>query len=431
MVVAFGGRFVISVGLTRGSINSIRNIRMRPTEALSKSTQAPTAASGAAHVEKNKPSGSPRYAFVDLLRGWALVIMIETHVINAYLPAGARRSGVFFWLSFLNGLVAPSFLFASGFSVVLQARRQWADWLRLGPAFRKHIKRLGFIILVAYYLHLPYFGLSRFLVPQDRAFWQRALQIDVLQCIVVSLLLIDALIFLLRSQTLFVWASAICAAATMLATPWMWDQDFTKSLPLSLAMFLNPHGVSLFPIFPWMSFVLAGSCAAHLFLNAAARQQDARYMRWALFAGILIILAALGARSVPVLSAWNGDFYRTSPLYVLIRLGCVLIFCVAFYVTEKRLGWVPAPIRLAGQESLLVYGAHLLIIFSVLRQPPLATILGREAGYGACLALSGALILLMLWSAQVWHGWKREQPRIGRYALLSGVGATLAAFILR
>jgi len=72
------------------------------------------------------PAKAPRYAFVDLLRGFALVMMIETHVCNAYLPFALKKgSEFFFWLSFVNGLVAPAFLFASGFSIVLQSNSQW------------------------------------------------------------------------------------------------------------------------------------------------------------------------------------------------------------------------------------------------------------------------------------------------------------------
>ena len=110
---------------------------------------------------KPKP-GHARYIFVIFWRGLALIVMIETHVINAYLPAVSRHTEFFFWLSFVNGLVAPAFLFASGFSLVLQAHRNWEAWLRFGPALRKQMRRLGFILLVAYYLHLPYFGISKF-----------------------------------------------------------------------------------------------------------------------------------------------------------------------------------------------------------------------------------------------------------------------------
>lgn len=380
---------------------------------------------------KPASAGSQRFAFVDLLRGLALVIMVETHVVNAYLPPSARKSALFFWLSFANGLVAPSFLFASGFSLMLQARRQWEDWLGFGPVFRKHMRRLGFILLVAYFMHLPHFGLSRFLVRQDQAFWKGAFQVDVLQCIVISLLAIDGLILLTRKRALAVWTTASLGVGAMLVTPWIWAQNFIGRVPLSLAMFLNPHGVSLFPLFPWMCFVTAGSCAAHLFLNAVEKRTEVRYMSWTFFVSLAAIAGALGARELPLFSAWNVGFYRTSPLYVVIRLGCVLMLCAGLYFMEKRLGWVPGGIRLAGQESLVVYTAHLLLIFSVLRRPPVASILGREAGYGVCLALSVGLILLMILLARFWHGWKRNSPALARGGLAVLVAASVIIFLLR
>ena len=98
---------------------------------------------------------------------------------------------------------------------------------------------------------------------------------------------------------------------------------------------------------------------------------------------------------------------------------------------EKKLGWMPNAIRLAGQESLLVYCAHLLLIFSVLRRPPVSTILGREAGYGFCFLMSAVLILLMLCLAAVWHGWKRNHPRSTRMALVGLVALNVVVFLLR
>jgi len=386
---------------------------------------------GSAHLGGAKSGGSQRFGFVDLLRGLALIVMVETHVVNAYLPKTAREHAFFFWLSFVNGLVAPSFLFASGFSVIIQARRQWEDFLHSGPAFRKHLRRLGFILLAAYYLHLPHFGLSRYLAPQNQAFWKTAFQVDVLQCIVVSLLAIDALIFLTRRPRIHFWAVATVGISATLLTPWFWAQDFSARMPLPLAMFLNPHGVSLFPIFPWISFVAAGSCAALLFLEAVEKHEDARFMTRSFWLAAAAIAAALLVRGLPLFHSWNVDFYKISPLYVLIRLGCVVILCAGLYAMEKKLGWMPNAIRLAGQESLLVYCAHLLLIFSVLRRPPVSTILGREAGYGFCFLMSAVLILLMLCLAAVWHGWKRNHPRSTRMALVGLVALNVVVFLLR
>jgi uncharacterized membrane protein len=380
---------------------------------------------------KTASTRGARYGFIDLLRGLALVVMVETHVVNAYLPVAARRHEFFFWLSFINGLVAPAFLFATGFSLSLQARRQWEDWLHLGPAFRKQVRRLGFILLIAYYMHLPHFGLSRYLVPQGESFWKSAFQVDVLQCIVVSLLAVDLLILLTRRQTVFVWAGAALGAAAAVVTPWFWAQDFIGRMPLALALYLNPHRISLFPLFPWISFVIAGTCAGHFFLDAVGEKTEDRHMRAVVLASLTAIPAALAVRDLDFFSAWKPGFYTISPLYVIVRLGCVLILCAGLYFVEKRLGWVPRILQLAGQESLLVYCFHLLLIFSFLRQPPVAGILGREAGYGVCALLSLALILLMLLSAAIWHGWKKKYPHSAKYALIGSVAISIVVFLFR
>jgi uncharacterized membrane protein len=375
--------------------------------------------------------GGRRYGFVDLLRGFALVVMIETHVVNAYLPAALRRGEFFFWLSFVNGLVAPAFLFASGFSLVLQARRKWEDWLRLGPAFWKQMRRMGFILLVAYFMHLPDFGLRKFLAPHDQAFWKHAFQVDILQCIVVSLLAINVLILLTRRREVFFWAAAAAGVAAAVITPWTWAQDFTTRLPLFLAMFLNPHGVSLFPLFPWISFVLAGSCVGHLFLNSIEKRADAGLMRWAFYFGAAAIAFGWLARTVPLFHAWNPGYYKTSPLYVLVRLGCVAVLCAGLYAMEKRFDWVPGGIRLAGQESLLVYTLHLMLIFGVLRGKGVAAVLGLEAGYAACFLMSVAIIILMLGLAALWHRLKRNRPKVARTTLAVLCGIILLLFILQ
>ncbi len=216
------------------------------------------------------PAKAPRYGFIDLLRGFALVVMVETHVMNAYLPLALKKgSEFFFWLAFTNGLVAPTFLFATGFSIVLQGNSQWENWLHFRPSFWRQMRRLGFITLVAYYSHLQGFRWSRYLAEwNDYNFWARSLKVDVLQCIVVSLLVVMALIFILRKKNLLPWAALLLAVAVALVTPWMWAQDFRGKLPLSLALFLNPHGTSLFPIFPWIIFVLVGSSVCCFFLKS-------------------------------------------------------------------------------------------------------------------------------------------------------------------
>jgi uncharacterized membrane protein len=372
-----------------------------------------------------------RYGFIDLLRGLALVVMIETHVVNAYLPTETRRTWFFFWLTFLNGLVAPTFLFSSGFSIMLQGKRQWDNWLHFRLPFWQQMRRLGFIALVAYYSHLDHFKLSKYLHPDEPGIWKNALQVDILQCIVASLLVVHVLIFLLRKPQSLAWGALVLAASAALVTPLVWARDFTGSLPLGLALFLNPHGISLFPLLPWISFILCGTVTAILFLRATEQATDSRFMRGALLVGIGLIILGLACNELPYTLPGHHNFYTTSPLYVMIRLGCVLIICAALYALEKFLRWVPKSIEGAGQESLLVYGVHLWIIFAFLRSKHVGPLLGLEAGYLGCFALSLAIIVFMLWLARQWHSLKINYRLWTKRAQFATVLAMIAVFLLR
>lgn len=381
-------------------------------------------------LTNSRPLSSRRYAFVDLLRGTALVVMIETHVVNAYLPSDQRGGEFFFWLAFVNGLVAPAFLYSSGFSLILQVRRDWDGWLRFSRPMWLNLRRLGFITLVAYCIHLQRYRLSEYLESKTPDLWARTLQVDILQCIVASLMIVQALLFLMRKRSLFAWGAGFLAAVVALLTPWMWNQDFRPSVPLAFALFLNPHGISLFPLFPWLCFVLSGSLAAHHFLDAVEQTHEIRHMKNVFVIGALMIAGALAAAAIPFSLPGRESFYTTSPLFVLIRLGSVLVISALLYGLEKFLHFIPSWIQMAGQQSLLVYGFHLLLIFGVLRGKHLGPVIGLEFGYTACFAISGAVILLMLWLAKQWHRLKKNYPGHVRLAQAVIVSVAVGAFLV-
>lgn len=391
----------------------------------------------AAPEPKRIPAAPPvaaptRYGFIDLLRGVAMVVMIETHVVNAYLPLALKKgSSFFFCLAFMNGLVAPAFLFAAGFSMMIQAARQWDDWLHFRAPFWRQMRRLGFITLVAYYSHLQGFSLSRYLTHwNDPLMWRRTLQVDVLQCIVVSLFVLHLLILLLRKRDLLPWGAALVAVAFVLITPWMWSIDFSERLPLSVALFLNSHNVSLFPIFPWICFVLAGACAGSLFLRSVRDERLPGFMRNLARFGLALIAAGLLLRSAPFTLPGYVNFYTTSPLYAMIRIGVVLFVLFSFYRLEIKGKWIPKPILLAGQESLLVYGVHLWFIYAFLRGRGLGPILGLKMGYAGCFLLSIAIVVAMLFLAKHWHALKKSRPVGVRRGQAVVVLAMVAVFLL-
>jgi hypothetical protein len=144
-----------------------------------------------------------------------------------------------------------------------------------------------------------------------------------------------------------------------------------------------------------------------------------------------LIAAVLLLRDVPYSLPGNVNFYTTSPLYMMIRIGCVLIFCYLLYRWEIRGKWIPKLIQEAGQESLLVYGVHLWLIFALLRGRLLAQHLPLQFGYLGCFSLSIVIILLMLYLAKYYHRIKIKYPQRVRYAQGIIVILMILAFVLR
>src|SRR3982751_7021219 len=62
-----------------------------------------------------------RRGYLDWMRGLAVLVMIEAHVIDSWTRLDARHSWQFMWSMILGGFGAPLFLFLAGLSVALAA----------------------------------------------------------------------------------------------------------------------------------------------------------------------------------------------------------------------------------------------------------------------------------------------------------------------
>ena len=138
-----------------------------------------------------------RALFIDLLRGLVLLIMIEVHVFNSMLIPTIKESGWFSYLNFINGLVAPSFLFVSGLVFVLSLQKSVDELRKFGKIFWKKIGRIFLILIAGYSLHLPNFPLKKILNNPTQQVLNDLFMVDVLQCIAVGLL------FLLFARMIF------------------------------------------------------------------------------------------------------------------------------------------------------------------------------------------------------------------------------------
>jgi uncharacterized membrane protein len=362
---------------------------------------------------------SQRCDWLDLLRGWAVLVMIEVHCVNVWLHHGLIPG----WLMFLNGLVAPSFILCAGYSLALSTFRTDGSLRPFAPTAR----RLGFILLCAYLLHAPGLTLAEWTVLSTVQRYRELFKIDVLQCIVFSLLILQGLARLLRRPLVYAGAAVVLAAGVALAAPFLWRPGLGDGwwLPVRGLVNGNPdRGVTaLFPLVPWFAFAAFGSVLGVGYRQLRVLAEDGR-ARWseaqwlaalALFGCLLCLWG--GARADTWLRAWplaeQWRLHNTTLPSIAQRLGYVCLAGSGLGWLESVRGRWPGPdaVRAASRESLLVYMLHLQIIFGLLLFSPIRTRTGWDwysQGWGGTLGLTAAVLAVNLAAAVAWQRLRRR-----------------------
>ncbi len=376
--------------------------------------------------------GKIRFLFVDLLRGWAVILMIEGHVINGMLRPNLKETTVFGIIHFLNGTVAPAFLFMSGFTFAVASQRKWEEYLLLRKSFFRQVGRFLFVLLLAYALHLPYFSLRKTIqeaTPQDVASF---FQVDILHTIAISLLVLLLVLLFVRRERWLRYTALLLAAAVIFTTPVVWDFDFTNIFPLPIASYFNMKQRSVFPLFPWSGFVFAGTLASLLFLAALQKGEERKMIARIFWAGGAIAVFGLVSDSFWVRVYPTYDFWHTSPSFFMIRLGIVMMAVSGMWWYEKRLNPRSSFMQVIGQESLFVYALHIIIVYgSGVRYGSLVQILGSSLSFAECAGVFFALAGVTCLIAYAWHYLKVNQRRVSRIVQYATVAVILYFFLAR
>lgn len=386
---------------------------------------------------------SKRCDWIDQLRGWAVIVMIEVHAVNVWLHPGLRPD----WLNYLNGLVAPSFTMAAGYSLAISTFKTDGT---LRPFWPGTARRLGFILLLAYALHAPGITAADWTVLNTAQKARELFKIDVLQCIVFSLLILQGLARLIRNPRIFTWLALGIAIFVPVVSPHLWATGVADGLWLPIRGLFNGNpdrGVqALFPLFPWIAFPAFGAFLGGLYrhlrvepVEGAARWSEPRFL--AALAGVGAALLAWGS-SAQHTWLWGGQWIQQNGVWMLhsatgafthselggmanttlpsvaARLGWILLGGSLMGAVELvRPRWKgPNPVKAASSESLLLYMLHLNLIFSVMLAPAVLALTGwgwGSLGWTGTLLMTATIIGLNLWAGVAWQK-VRETPDLMR-----------------
>jgi uncharacterized membrane protein len=370
-----------------------------------------------------------RIAYIDWLRGFACLVMFQTHCYDSWLGGAARDSG-FFKLSQLGGtLPAPLFLFLAGISFALVTDKLRQNGVSADEIARTTIMRGGEIFLLGLL-----FRLQEFLLGQPRAPWTDLLRVDVLNVIGVSLMMMGVACRIaaaggsttpeqLRRATIV--TAVICAVAIAMLTPPLWTNWRPHKLAWWFESYINGvHTFSmpqpwLFPIFPWGAFAFVGLAAGSLLLSERARKNDALALAIAGLSGLGLIALGLSLDASPVRLYSVYDFWYTSPNFFLVRAGIVMVILFLGYAWCS---WGPgqwgfSPLIEMGKCSLLVYWVHFDFVYGGLS-------IVRKHGVGVGPATIGllAIFVAMTMLATIRNRFPKWKPQM--LALFRGAART-------
>jgi len=380
-----------------------------------------------------------RYTFIDLLRGWAIIIMIEVHVFNAFLIPELKHAGWFGILTFINGLVAPAFLFVSGFAFQVSAGSKLQDMRRFKFPFWKKVSRIFSIILIGYVLHLPYYSLSKVINRSTPSQLQSFFAVDVLQCIGVGLLILFAIRLLIHSDKIYHYTLIVITLFVMFISPFFWKIEFTNYFHPIIANYLNRLNGSLFPVFPWINFILVGAIFAKYFVDAVGNEKEEKFINGAAITGMIMLLFGH--------LFYSGLFpgYLTSiipnPVFFVERLGYVLVFATMCWgynrwrsanrSSEAKAKAGKSFVLDASRESLLIYWLHLITIYGMFwGRKSFASLIGPTLNLFESLAATLILMLVIILVAKIWGWTKMKFPKFAGKVAWAIVGLLFIKFLL-
>jgi uncharacterized membrane protein len=355
------------------------------------------------------PKARRRIDAVDWLRGLAVVLMIQTHLYDAWCSKAAKATVTYGWTRFLGGIPSRLFLLLVGVSMAIRYESQIAAGVERSTMVRTAARRGLEVVVLAYLFRLQEYILG------GGYDWHDLFRVDILNCIGASMVA-TAFITAPRRGRPQIAVTLLVAGICVALGPIVGPAHFPSYLPRPLTSYLGgQRPMAWFPLFPWLAWPLVGVVLGHYWVRASqdARRQARAFIITGVAGAAMTYAVILVRRWNPYIIHYPNDMVQQmGPGTFFYRLGFMGPMALLAYVVT----WLfPKPrfsvMRLFGQTSLLVYWVHVELCYGLL--------FGRLHNH---LSMTGATIGLVLMTAAMsgvsvlriryWHGWPRRKIRL-------------------
>jgi uncharacterized membrane protein len=300
-----------------------------------------------------------RLFFIDAMRAWAILMMLQGHFIDGLLdPIFRDKTNMLFTIwHYFRGITAPVFFTVSGFIftyLLIRMPQKGFD----NPRVNKGIRRGLQLLLIGYLLRLNIFGLFK------GQLYNSFYLVDVLHCIGLSILALIGLYLATINRKKYLFPSLLAGITLILFLfeP-IYKQWSFSFLPDLFANYFTKANGSVFTIIPWLGYTTIGAFISVLFTQ---------YKNFKYLYPVAISVASLvgyvliyhSSQAFIALYEYTGlelfHLIQTNN-YLFIRLGNVFIVFSVFMLLRKFM--TNKTVLQLGASTLSIYVIHFIILY--------------------------------------------------------------------
>lgn len=355
-----------------------------------------------------------RIIFIDLMRAFAVLQMVQGHTTDVLLDT-AYRSTDFpiysIWL-FMRGMTAPIFMFSAG-TVFTYLFRLNKEPFGNNPRVKKGYKRVLLLLALGYILRYPTATIVDFsLVTPDQ--WKTFVTVDVLHCIGMGIFFLLSFAWIAEKFNLHDYL--VFTVGTLLffgLHPIFYGINWQGFLPVPIAGYFYKDTGSLFPLFPWVGYVIAGGVLGSYLARNPMVFKTVRFTGGIFAAGGLLFVGAIIINYF-ISNAYGAgyDTWQDSPLLSLMRLGFVLMLNAAVAFISLKVETIPRFLILVGRNTLLIYIVHLMILYGSAWNPGLILLFGESLSAWNTVGFAVGMVLLMSLLVMLIHKLKIKDKQL-------------------
>ncbi len=337
-----------------------------------------------------------RIIFLDMMRAFAVLLMVQGHTIDVFLADDYRSyDSLLFniWVT-IRGFTAPIFMFTSGVAFTYLFKLQNVPF-EMNPRVTKGIHRFILLLLTAYLLRYPTYRVLDFSIV-SREQWLTFFTVDALHLIGFGLLFIMIISYFseklkLNEMYLYIVSALFVFTIFNFTEKINWANYF----PIPFAAYFYHGTGSLFPLFPWSGYVLSGAVLGNYLAKNPNVFKTQKFTLRLFFLGIAFLASAL-LTSIIQNTFWSYKYFITDNFFVIfLRLGVVLLLNSIMSFTALKLKHIPDLVTKMGTYTLLIYAAHVIILYGSAWIPGFGMFVAKTLNIPASILAAVAMIFAM------------------------------------